>query len=312
MKIVVLEPLSVPSELLKREITALPGDPEVVTYDDRPDNTDELVERAADAEVLIIANMPLQREALERLPKVRCISVAFVGVDHIDMDYCRERNIIVSNCPGYSDEAVAELVMLLTLALYRSLTSNDHEIRHGGTGAGLRSEEIAGKNFALIGAGHIGQRTAQLAHAFGAKVIAYNRTPRHIEGITFMPIDDVMSQADIVSIHIASTPQTRHFISKERIALMKPGSILINTARGPIVDNTALAQALQEGRISGAGIDVFDSEPPLSPDEPLLAAPHTVFTPHVGFTTTQALAKRAHEVFGNVAAYLRSKPVHLV
>jgi D-3-phosphoglycerate dehydrogenase len=127
-------------------------------------------------------------------------------------------------------------------------------------------------------------------------------------GSEFVPLDQLLRRADIVSVHVASTPQTRHLVSAEGIASMQPGAILINTARGPVVDEAALAQALTEGRIAGAGLDVFDSEPPLPTDAPILTAPHTVLTPHVGFATAEALATRAHQVFGNIAAFSAGKP----
>jgi D-3-phosphoglycerate dehydrogenase len=313
MKIAILESLNVPAELLQQEIAAaVPQGTDVVAYDSRPGDDAELVERAHDADILVIANLPLRRAILERCPNVKFISVAFVGVDHVDLDYCRQHGITVSNCPGYSQEAVAELVFGLILAVYRQLTAADAAVRSGGTGAGLGGREIAGKVLGVVGTGAIGQRVAELGRGFGATVLGYNRTPRQVDGVEFVPLDQLLRRADIVSVHVASTPQTRHLVSAEGIASMQPGAILINTARGPVVDEAALAQALTEGRIAGAGLDVFDSEPPLPTDAPILTAPHTVLTPHVGFATAEALATRAHQVFGNIAAFSAGKPVNLV
>ncbi|MCI1207803.1 MAG: D-2-hydroxyacid dehydrogenase family protein, partial [Microbacteriaceae bacterium] len=255
---------------------------------------------------------PLRRAVLERLPEVRCISVAFVGVDHVDLDYCTEHGIVVSNCPGYSQEAVAELVFGLALALYRDIPVADDRVREGGTAAGLSGREISGKTFGIIGAGAIGRRVAQIARALGATVVAWNRTPRTVEGIEFLPLDEVLQRADILSVHVASTPQTHHLIGAEQLALLKPSAILINTARGPVVDSAALAEALTTGTLAGAGLDVFDTEPPLDQSEPLLTAPHTVLTPHLGFATHEALETRAHLVFENIAAYVAGAPVHTV
>ncbi len=149
MNIKILEPLGVPAELLRSEIDALPDTVKVTAYDARPADDAEFVERARDAEILVIGNMPLPRSLLEQCPQLRMISVGFVGVDHVDTDYCREHGITVSNCPGYPTQAVAELVILLALALYRSLDANNAVVRNGGTGAGLRSNEIAGQVFGV-------------------------------------------------------------------------------------------------------------------------------------------------------------------
>jgi D-3-phosphoglycerate dehydrogenase len=308
----ILEPMGVPASVLRSELDTLPEDVTAHTFSDRPRDDEELVERAQDAEVLVVANLPLGRSVLERCPKLRYIAVAFVGVDHIDLDYCREHGIVVSNCPGYSNEAVAELVILLTLAVLRDLKENDAAVRSERTGGGLRRNEIAGKTFGIIGTGLIGRRAASLARAFDARVVAWNRTPREIEGIEFLPLDEVMRQADIVSVHVRYTPQTTHLVDRRLIGLMKPDAILINTARGQVVDNAALAEALNDGRISGAGIDVFDEEPPLPADDPLLHAAHTIFTPHIGYSTDEALDTRLHETFDSIRAYLHDgTPTHL-
>lgn len=312
MKIAVLEPLNVSRETLDREAAQLPDDVTISYADHRPADDDELVAWAAGAEVLVIANLPLRRAVLERLPEVRCISVAFVGVDHVDLDYCTEHGIVVSNCPGYSQEAVAELVFGLALALYRDIPVADDRVREGGTAAGLSGREISGKTFGIIGAGAIGRRVAQIARALGATVVAWNRTPRTVEGIEFLPLDEVLKRADILSVHVASTPETHHLIGAEQLALLKPSAILINTARGPVVDSGALAEALTAGTLAGAGLDVFDTEPPLDQSEPLLTAPHTILTPHLGFATHEALETRAHLVFENIAAYTAGAPVHTV
>ncbi|MCI1211417.1 NAD(P)-dependent oxidoreductase [Bifidobacterium tibiigranuli] len=309
----ILEPLGVPDAALQAERDTLPKDVTVRSYDARPRDDDELIERAKGAEVLVVTNLPLRRAVLEQCTKLRTIAVAFVGVDHIDLDYCREHGITVSNCPGYSNEAVAELVMLLTLALLRDVKANDIAARSARSSEGMRRNEIAGKTFGIIGTGNIGRRVAELAQAFGARTVAWNRTPRKIEGVEFLPLDDVMRQADIITVHVSSTPQTAHLVSGHLIGLMKPNAVLINTARGQIVDNAALAEALNDGRIAGAGIDVFDEEPPLPADDPLLHSPHTMLTPHIGYATDEALGKRLHEAFGNIRAYLHDgTPTNLV
>ena len=184
--------------------------------------------------------------------------------------------------------------------------------RHGGgTAAGLTGREIMGKTVGIIGTGRIGMITARLFLAFGAKVIAYSRTEKpeaKALGITYLPLADVMAQSDIVSIHTPNNASTRGLISAEMIALMKPTALLINCARGPIVDSAALAAALNEGRLAGAGVDVFNQEPPIPDSEPLLHARNALLTPHIAFASQESMIRRARIVFQNIEAYLAGKP----
>ncbi|MDN6440273.1 MAG: NAD(P)-binding domain-containing protein [Corynebacterium nuruki] len=317
VRLVVLEPTGVPDTVLRDVLATLPDRVEVTCHDRRPRDDAELVGWARDAEILIVAALPLRAEVLAQCPVLRHIAVAFVGVDHVDVGHCRARGITVNNCPGYSDQSVAELVVLLILALSRSLPAADAAVRSGGGRAGLRaaglpSAELSGKTVGIIGAGRIGRRTAELVRAFGARTVAWNRTPRQVDGLEFLPLDEVMATADIVSVHLRYTPETTGFIDERLLGLMSPGALFINTARGQVVDNAALARALTAGRLAGAGIDVFDHEPPLPADDPLLAAPHTVFTPHTGYATDEALARRIRETVDAVRAFLAGAPVNLV
>ena len=171
--------------------------------------------------------------------------------------------------------------------------------------------ELAGKTFGIVGTGAIGLRVAVLARAFGCKVIAYSRTEKQeaLElGVRYRSLEEVMAQSDIVSLHVPATAQTKGLISAEMIARMKPGALLINTARGPVVDSAALADALKAGRIAGAGIDVFETKPPIPEDHPLCSAPNTLLTPHVAFATEESMVLRANMVFENVQLYLNGTP----
>ena len=230
------------------------------------------------------------------------------------MEVCRQRGVLVCNCAGYSTTAVAELVFGLVLGLARRIPACDGAARHGGTKAGLVGFELAGKTFGIVGTGAIGTKTAQLFLAFGAKVIAYSRTVRpEVEamGVEYTTLEDVMSRSDIVSIHTPNNAETKGMISKELIAKMRPDAILINVARGAIVDNAALADALNQDKLAGAGIDVFDMEPPIPADYPLLHAKNTVLTPHVAFATDESMLRRAEIVFQNVEAYLNGQPENI-
>ncbi|WP_455631815.1 NAD(P)-dependent oxidoreductase [Megamonas sp.] len=172
--------------------------------------------------------------------------------------------------------------------------------------------ELCKKRFGIIGAGAIGLKTARLAEAFGCEVYAYSRTPKNIEGMKFVGLDELLATCDIVSVHVPLTPQTKDLINAENIVKMKPNAILINTARGPVVNAKALADALRNGTIAGAGVDVFDVEPPLAEDNPLLDVPHTVLTPHIGFATQEAMQKRAVIAFDNIKKYLEGKPQNIM
>ena len=187
----------------------------------------------------------------------------------------------------------------------------ENATRNGGVGGPLRGREIGGRTVGIVGTGAIGTMTARLFQAFGAKVIAYSRTVRpEVEamGVAYVSLEELMARSDIVSIHVPNNQETKGLISKERIAAMKPSALLINVARGAIVDNAALAEALNKGKLAGAGIDVFDMEPPIPEDYPLLHAKNTVLTPHVAFATDESMLRRAEIVFQNVEAYLAGNP----
>lgn len=313
MKIAILEPLGIPEETMLSMAKEAAGDKaEIVYFDSRKEDTPTLIERCADADAVVLSNFKFGRDVMEHCPKLRYICVAFTGYDHIDMEYCREKGIVVSNCSGYSTAAVADLVFGFIISLYRNLPACDKAVKNGGTKAGLMGPELEGKKFGIVGAGAIGLRVAAIAKAFGCLVYAYSRTPKNIEGIEFVDLDTLLSTCDIVSLHVPCTPATTGLMSREKIALMKKSAILINTARGPIVDSQALADALNSGAIAGAGIDVFEKEPPINEDHPLLTAKNCIAAPHVGFASNEAMYKRAAIVCKNISAYLDSTPINVV
>lgn len=313
MKIVVIEPLGIPMENLKATAEKIIGEKaDIVYYDTKTTDTAELSERGKDADIIVVSNLPLKREVLENCKNLKMISVAFTGVDHIAMDYCREKGITVSNCAGYSTESVAELVFGMLISLYRNIIRCDEAVRNGGTKDGLVGFEIKGKKFGIVGTGAIGLKTAEIAKAFGCKVYAYSRTQKEIEGITYLPLDELFSECDIISLHVPLTESTKGLINAEKLALMKKTAVLINTARGPVVDSSALAEALADGKIAGACIDVFENEPPVAKEHPLLNAPNVIATPHIAFATAEAMEIRAGMVFENVTAYLDGKPINVM
>ncbi len=251
--------------------------------------------------------MPLKGEVIRAAENLKYIAVAFTGVDHVDLDACKEKGIQVSNAAGYATINVAELFIGLALALLRDIVPLDKVTREGGTMAGP-GQDLGDKTVGIVGTGAIGAESAKLALAFGCDVLGYDVVENESlkeAGVKYLPLNELLKQSDIVTIHLPLLDSTEGLINKERLELMKPTAFLINAARGPIVDNDALAQALKDGKIAGAGIDVFDMEPPIPADYPLLSAPNTILTPHIGFFTKEAMIRRAHITFDdNIAKWL--------
>ena len=315
MKISLLEPIGVSRE----EIEALAAPVRAkghtfVYYDTKTTDAEELKQRSEGCEVVMIANNPYPVEVVRASKALRMLNVAFTGIDHVGLEACRERGVMVCNAANYSNQTVAELAVGLTIGLMRHIVPADQAVRSGGTSAGLMGREIAGKTVGIVGTGRIGMIAAKLFQAFGATVIAFSRTRRpeaEALGIRYVGLEELMKESDIVSLHVPSNASTRGMIGRAQIACMKPTALLINCARGPIVDSAALADALNEGRIAGAGIDVFDSEPPIPADEPLLHAKNALLTPHVAFLSQEAMQRRAKIVFENLLAYVDGHPVNV-
>lgn len=304
MKIVAVEPIGLSAERAKeiQHQLAQKGH-EFVWYADRKEDAATLVERMQDAEIVIVSNIPLPADVLSKCPKLQFLNVAFTGLDHIDLNYCEVHQIRVKNASGYATQGVAELAVGLMIDVLRQITRLDGSIREGGVRGAFLGRELRGKTVGIVGTGAIGIRTAQLLQAFGCDVMAWSRTqrPEVTEmGIPYVSLEELMRRSDIISLHVPMTPETNGLISKEMLALCKPTAILINTARGKVVDMNALAEALREGRMAGAGIDVYEKEPPLPQDHPLLNAPNCVLVPHVGYATREAFDDRIEIVLGNL------------
>lgn len=313
MKLVIIEPLGVDKEiLLNMAASALQKDIDITYYDTRVTDTETLIERGKDADIIVVSNLPMNSDVINGCKSLRMLSVAFTGVDHIAVDTCKKNGVLVSNCAGYSTAAVADLVFGMVIGLYRNIIPCDAMVRKEGTKDGLVGFELEGKKFGVIGTGAIGMRVAKIALAFGCDVYAYSRTKKEIDGINYVELNTLLSTCDIVSLHTPLTEATKGLIGKEQLCLMRKSSILINTARGPVVDSAALADALNNGVIAGAGIDVFETEPPIKQEHPLLNAKNVIATPHVAFATKEALVKRAVIVFDNVSKWLTHTPQNVV
>lgn len=309
MNIVCVESLGISRERfesLKAHYTAMGHD--FTYYMDRREDEATLADRMREADVAVISNIKLPAAVLAQCPKLRYLSVAFTGLDHIDLAYCREHGIKVQNAAGYSTTAVSELAVGMMLDLLRNIVTLNEKIRQGGSRGTFLGRELRGKTVGIVGTGAIGTATARLLVAFGAKVIAWSRTERpevKALGVEYMPLDDLLRQSDIVSLHVPLCDETRGLIGERELALMKPTAMLVNTARGPVCDIAAVGRALIESRIAGAAFDVFEHEPPLPIDHLLLSTNRCLVTPHVAFATEESFAARADIVFGHVDEWLK-------
>lgn len=316
MRIALLEPLGVPAQTIEKlaEPIRVRGH-EFVYFDEKTTDPAELVRRSAGADVVMIANNPYPAAVVEASDALRMIAVAFTGIDHVALDACRERGVTVCNCAGYSDVSVAELTVGLTIDVLRKVAQGDAAARGGGTAAGLTGREISGRTVGVVGTGHIGAQVGRLFRAFGARVLGYARHENPAAtavGIEFVSsLDELLSRSDVVTLHLPLNDVTRKSFGAAQFAAMREGAVFVNCARGAIVDNDALAGALGSGHLAGAGVDVFDMEPPLPADYALLRAPNVVLTPHVGFLTEEAMQRRARIEFGNVVAWLNGKPTNV-
>lgn len=312
MKISLLEPIGVSRETIDALAAPVREMGHTFTYyDTKTTDAEELKRRSEGCEVVMIANNPYPDEVVCAAESLKMLDVAFTGIDHVGLAACRERGVTVCNAANYSNQTVAELAIGLTIGLLRHMLPADRAVREGKTSAGPMGREIAGRTVGIVGTGRIGMITAKLFQAFGAKVIAYSRTHRpeaEALGIRYVELDELMRESDIVSLHVPNNANTCGMIGRAQIDAMKPTALLINCARGPIVDAAALADALNEGRIAGAGIDVFDCEPPIPADNPLVNAKNALLTPHVAFLSEESMQRRAEIVFQNLIAYLKGQP----
>ncbi|MDR2011249.1 MAG: hydroxyacid dehydrogenase [Bacteroidales bacterium] len=305
MKIVFVEPLGVNEVLLQKTKDHFErSGNEFVYYTGRNESPDEIVRRAEDADVLTISNIPVTSGIIERCKNLKLINVAFTGVDHIDLDACKKYGISVCNASGYATIAVMELTMGVTLSLLRNIPKMDSETRELKGRNNYLGTELYGKTVGVVGTGAIGLSVAQMFFNFGCKIIAYSRTKKPLGFISYLPLDEVFSGADIISLHLPATKETVGLIGIELLSKMKPEAVIINTARGQIIDYNVLANLLKDGKIAGAGIDVYEMEPPLPEDHPILSAPNTVLLPHIGYATKEAMIKRLDIVRDNIDSFI--------
>jgi len=275
---------------------------------------DELFKRVKEVDGLLCVGMRANEELMEHAPRLKVISNYGVGYDNIDVKAATRRKIIVTNTPDVVTEATAELAFGLLLAVTRRIAEADSILKSKAPfrwgPMQLLGVELTGKTLGIIGFGRIGQAVARRAKAFGMNVIYYQRTPRDksidsSERCYYQPLEALLKQADIVSIHVPMTEETYHLIGEEQLSLMKRGAYLINTARGPVVDEEALVKALKNGILAGAGLDVFEREPHIHPE--LLQLNNTVLTPHIGTSTMETRIAMAKMAAKNLIAFFEGK-----
>jgi glycerate dehydrogenase len=283
-------------------------------------NADELRSRAKYAEIVLTNKVPFDVDTLMELPKLKYIGVTATGYNIIDIQAASERGITVTNVPSYGTQSVAQMTFALLLELTQRAGHHSARVREGGW---TRSEdwcfwdfplvELSGLTMGIVGFGSIGRSVAGLARAFGMNVLVNSRTrpDKTPEGFAFVELDELFRRSDVVTLHCPLTEDTHRFVDRGRIALMKSSAYLINTSRGPLIDEGALADALDEERIAGAALDVLSAEPPRSYN-PLLNARNCILTPHIAWATRAARARLMSQVVENVRAFLAGQPVNVV
>ncbi|WP_098743823.1 D-2-hydroxyacid dehydrogenase [Paenibacillus sp. EZ-K15] len=319
MKIVVLDGYRLnPGDLSWDELIKLG---EVKIFDRTPD--DKILERAQGAQALLTNKTPLSATTLQQLPDLRYIGVLATGYDVIDVTAAAPQQVVVTNVPSYGTDSVAQFVFALLFELCHQVGQHASSVQQGAWTANpdwcyweTPLIELAGKTMGIIGAGRIGMQTARVAHALGMKVIAINgkgETDRDVpfDGFRWTSRDELFRNSDVVSLHCPLTAETEFIINKKHLGLMKSNAFLINVARGKLVNEIDLAQALNERRIAGAALDVLSTEPPAS-DNPLLHAPHCIITPHIAWATREARGRLLQTAVDNVRSFLDGKPQNVV
>ena len=272
-------------------------------------------EAAACQGLICLLTDRIDRQLLDAAPGLRFVSSMSVGVDHVDVAALTARGIPLGHTPGVLVETTADTAFALLMAAARRLGEADRFVRQGKWAADtawapdfFTGKDVGGATLGIVGLGAIGQAMARRAAGFGMRVLAWNRTPRAVPGVELLSLDEVLAHSDFVSVHVALTEQTRQLLDARRIALMKPGAVLVNTARGGIVDECALAAALADGHLFAAGIDVYEQEP-VAADNPLLGLPNVVLAPHIGSATLHTRALMADMAADNALAALRGAPM---
>ena len=313
MKITILDGFAVNPGDLDWGILAPYGE---VTVYDRTDSNEESIARIGDSEIVLVNKTPLPAAVIEACPSIRLIGMLATGYNIVDVDCARKRGIPVCNVPCYSTDSVAQFAIALLLEVCHHC-GRHNVLVHEGAWTSCQDFclwttpqiELAGKTLGIIGYGRIGQKTAEIARALGMKVIAFSRSQN--SDADYVDLDTLLAQSDVISLHCPLFPETKEIISRENIAKMKDGVILINTARGALLDEQAVSDALTSGKIRGAAMDVTTVEP-IRKDNPLLCAPNCIITPHMAWTPLEARTRLLNTVRDYIKAFCDGNPIHVV
>lgn len=313
MKITVLDGFAVNPGDLNWDILAPYGE---VTVYDRTDSNEESIARIGDSEIVLVNKTPLPASVIEACPSIKLIGMLATGYNIVDVDCARQRGIPVCNVPCYSTDSVAQFAIALLLEVCHHC-GRHNVLVHEGAWTSCQDFclwttpqiELAGKTLGIIGYGRIGQKTAEIAKALGMKVIAFSRS-RNADA-EYVDLDTLLRESDVISLHCPLFPETKEIISRENIVKMKDGVILINTARGALLDEQAVADALASGKIRGAAVDVSTVEP-IRKENPLLTSPNCIITPHMAWTPIEARTRLLNTVRDYIKAFCEGNPIHVV
>lgn len=289
---------------------------QVTAYDDTA--ADQLLDRIQGADIIVTKEMPVSEELISRFPdSVKLICEAGTGYNNLDLPAARQKGITVCNIPAYSSKRVAHTAVMLMLNLSSAMQTQMAMLAKGNhdnftKNLQVNHVELNDKTLGIIGAGNIGREVIKIAQAMDMKILAYRRTPRPDEdGIHYVDLEELLQNSDYVSLHCPLTPETKHIINKETLSMMKPEAFLINTSRGALIDEEALIEALKDGVIAGAGLDVQETEPPRD-DNPLYTMENVILTPHMGWKGLETRRRLVSLLADNIRAYLDGKPVNVV
>jgi glycerate dehydrogenase len=284
-------------------------------------SADEIVERAQDAEIVLTNKTRLNAETIAALPQLRYIGVLATGYDSVDLEAAQERGILVANAPGYATASVAQLNFTLLLELAQQVGKHAARVKAGAwhncpdfSFCDSPLMELAGKTIGIVGFGAIGRQVARIAAAFDMRVLVNTLHPENYQpnyAVEFIDIDRLFSEAEIISLNVPLTEQTRQLVNTARLARINQGALLINTGRGQLINEVAVAEALEEGYLGGYATDVLEIEPPLA-DNPLFYAPNCIITPHLAWATCEARQRLLDLTIANIAAFQRDEPQNLV
>lgn len=304
MKIVIVDHIYLEEEHIKK----LRSFSDLEIFEEPPKKPDELKERIRAADIVIVGWTNLTKNIIDSAKKLKMISIWATTCHYVDLEAARERGIVVTHVPGYATEAVAEHAFALLLAAIRRLPSADKHVRTGDFDwRPFGGSELAGKTLGIIGTGAIGCRVAEIAKAFKMQLLGYDKYPnlKRAEeiGMKYVDLYTLLKESDFITLHVTLTSETEGLIGKKEIEAMKKGAVIINTSQGKVIDEKALIDALKSGKLSYAGLDVFEEEPPAK-DDPLFKLDNTILSPHIGFHTVEA-AKRCTDIcIDNVVKFL--------